>query len=129
MDYQVRHLQTLDVFRVARILKNCTAGARESIAAAFTKDKGEASEDGDEQTKQVTIDQTQLGFALFEAAVDQEAAIKELFAGLIGRSVKEFEQTPYDAIIDILGMVIEQDDLPGFLDKALGLASKVSIKS
>lgn len=116
MEYEVRRLQTGDLFRLARILKSTTAGARAALVSAVSVTEGETT---------VQIDQSQLGFALFEAAVEQEDEIKRLFASLVGMSVPEFEKAPFDAPLTILERVMEQDDLPGFLSRALAFAKKM----
>lgn len=129
MELQVRHLQTLDLFRLARIVKQCSASAREALLkAVVVAQADEANERGDGATE-IQLDQMQLGLAIFEAAVDQEAAIKELFASLAGLKPAELDQTPYDTLLVILERVLEQDDLPAFLSRALGLATKLSTRS
>lgn len=119
----VRGLQTKDIFTVARIIRGCTSSARDSLTQAVTLN----NEDGEAQT--VNVETQDLGFAIFEAAVDQEDEIKGLFADLAGMKPDEFEQTEYDTVLVILEEVAEHNDLPGFFERALALGKKISTNS
>ena len=139
MELEVRHLQSIDLFRLAKIIQKTTSASRESLIAAFRQltesapARGDELVDSDEQPYAMTpaakMDRSdivqELGFALFEAAIDQEQAIKELFAGLVNMKVAEFDKTPIDTTLVILEKVAEQNDLPAFLSRASQLASKL----
>lgn len=125
-ELKVRHLQTLDLFRLARIISKCTASARNSLlnAALDLQTGADASINGKEQSISASVQE--LGFALFEAAVDQEEQIKQLFAGLVNMKPADFDKSPFDTVLIILERVMEQDDLPGFLSRAMGLVNNAS---
>lgn len=121
MEYEVRRLQTKDLFRVAKIIRQCTGPVRAAMGAAMVVTDPETGQQG------IALnDPAAIGFALFEAMVDQDAAIKELFADLVGMKPEKFDREPFDALVVILERVMEQDDLPAFLSRVTGLASKIS---
>lgn|SRR5574337_295680 len=136
MELDVRPLQTIDLFRVAKIIQKATSASRETLINTFGRLR-EQTPDGADMTPDQPFAVTQaaqtdrsntmqeLGFALFEAAIDQEQAIKELFAGLVGMKVPEFDKTPIDTILVILERLVEQEDLPAFLSRASALAGRM----
>jgi len=121
VEFEVRHLQVKDIFSVARILRNCTQQAREALVKAA---QPQATEDGQIT---VNVDRSALAMTFFEAAVDQEAELRKLFASLVSVKPEAFDSLPFDAPLDILATVMEQDDLNAFLSKALNLTKSVSI--
>lgn len=71
------------------------------------------------------IDQQLFGIIVIEAAMKHaETDMKALLADLIGKSVEEFEEEPFDAPITILGIVADQENLKDFFSKVQGLQKK-----
>jgi hypothetical protein len=132
VDYTVRHLETIDFFRVAKIIKACTSATRQTLLDAFSAPKkaptpisGEVADEVATAPPEPANNLTELGFALFEALIDQERDVKEFFAGLVNMKPADFDHTPYDTMLYILERVKEQDDLPAFLARVVGLATRL----
>lgn len=76
------------------------------------------------------IDEQLFGIIIIEAAMKHaEHDFKELLASVVEMTVEEFEKEPFDAPIEILGVVAEQEDLKDFFTKVQGLMKKFSFKS
>ena len=117
MDITVRRLQTRDLFALARIIRDCTAEARQRLLASV------ASTDGDGD---VTFDRETFVLALFEAAVDQEQAFYGLLADLAGMTPEALASAPLEVPLTILETVAAQEDFPAFLTRLRRLVSRGS---
>jgi hypothetical protein len=120
VEYKVRRLQQRDLIRVAKIVRGCAGPVRASMLDSVTVTDPETGKRG------FGFDPVALGFAFFEAMVDQSTEINFLFADLVGMKPEKFEQEPFDAMVAILEQVMEQDDLPAFLSRVTGLTNKMS---
>jgi hypothetical protein len=111
--YNVRKLNALDLFKMTKILSVVSGEIRETM----------------KESKMEEMDSQILGIMIVEAAMKHaEGQMKELLADLVGLSVEEFEKESFDAPLEILGTLAEQEDLKGFLQKAQGLMKKFTGK-
>lgn len=104
---EVRRLQTSDLFKVATMLSKITAGASKDVLEGMTA--------------------TQTG-ALFisNAFRFAETDVKAWLAELVDMSVEEFDKLPFDAPIEIVEALADQEDLASFFQRVKGLAGKIT---
>ncbi len=113
MSYDVRRLNTADLFTMTKIMSKISGDVRGALK--------------DLQINK--IDPQLFGIIVIEAAMKHaEKEFKELLADVIGKTVEEFEKEPFDAAIVIMEKVAEQENLKDFFTKAQGLMNKFSGK-
>lgn len=106
--YQLRRLGVRDVFQVARI-----------ISRGLT-----------DLTRAGTVDATGATLVplLLGALVDEEKAVMDFLAGIIGVTAKELgdpEKFPLDAIFTVIDALAEHEDLKAFFAKSTALTAKM----
>lgn len=111
--YKIRPLGTKDLFRMTKILSVISGEIRTSLGGASLQE----------------TDSQVVGILIIEAAMKHaESQLKEFLADIVGMTVEEFEQEPFDAPIDILYELAEKENLQGFFQKVQKLMSKFSGK-
>lgn len=111
--YKVRRLNTSDLFTMTKIMSKISGDVREALKGLQIG----------------AIDSQLFGIIVIEAAMKHaETDLKTLLADVIAMETEEFENLPFDAPIDILGIVAEQENLKDFFTKAQGLMKKFSSK-
>lgn len=135
MDFQVRNLQTKDLYALVRILGKCGKDALIQISATLAAAKVETKENeedpadvsvakDDKDKSNISVGLTIISTLLLYA----ESDIKPFFASLVDKTTEEFDKLPFDATLAIIEELGKKEDLPNFFKRAMSLTKIFSTK-
>jgi len=137
-EIEVRRLNTLDVFRLARIINKCSAETKRTLLEAVVTDpKGPDEEDGEDkeeaQSNEVILgfNPTKLFFGVAAMLDEAEEPMVKFIASLADMQPKDLNAAPPETTIQILVSVFhqEQEHLTGFFGSVAGVMSETSGES
>lgn len=108
---EIRKLETKDFFKAATILGKIGADSFREMKAAVEAEK----------------DQAQVGIAFISSALKYaETDFKNWFADLANVTVEEFDKMGFEAPIEIIEHLAENNNLPLFFQRVKGIVGKFS---
>lgn len=133
---KVRRLNTLDLVRVAKLIKKVMdevkgdmKAAREQVTAKVTAEEGtnEHKQQTAELERQQAAARQELGLAIFQQAFDAaENEVIDLLASVAKMTREEFLNAPIETPLEVVEQLSNAEDLVNFIKRAQGLVKKLS---
>lgn len=126
---KVRRLKTKDLFTVATIIAKCgndffiTAGRL--LIGMNDEEEVENGKKGKKEEKRKT-NYGAIGISVFTSLLKYaDTDIKEWLASMVEMEVKEFDELPIDAPVEIIEEMARQEDLKDFFTRVMGLRKNI----